>query len=125
MPAHILLAAREAEREIIHSILQCDRYRITVASSIESALSALESEDYQVALIDEDFVAAGEGWTLARTIRQQFSAGFVILMLVRGSHSQYAGSERGEFLYKVNWIMPYPVSEEEILHNIERYLKVT
>jgi DNA-binding response OmpR family regulator len=121
MPAHILLAVRDDEREIIHSILRQKTHQITVASSIESALSALESEIHQLALIDEDFLAAGEGRTLAEDIRHRFGPSLVILMLVRGSYRDYFDS--GDLWSTVDWIMHYPVSDEEILGNIERYLR--
>jgi DNA-binding NtrC family response regulator len=121
MQAHILIAVREAERDTIYSILQRKMYQAIVTSSIKSALSALESKVYRLALIDEDFVSAGEGWTLAKLIRQRFGPNLVMLMLVRGSYRDYFDSE--EFLSKVDWIMHYPISEEEILGNVERYLQ--
>ena len=121
MPAHILLATCENEREIIHSILQRKKYQITVASSIQGALSALESEFFQLTLIDEDFESAGEGWALAKTIRRRFSLSLVILMLVWGSYRQYFDSPH--FLSIADWIMHFPVSEEEILGNVERFLR--
>jgi hypothetical protein len=88
------------------------------AASLDEAKAQLAEKRLQIAIVDEDFDGPGVGWVLAEYIREHVLVRVKVIVLVRQHPHQYFGSE--EFAGKFDWIMGFPISEEQLLHELNR-----
>ena len=114
----VLLAARPKEREIFHSVIQEGGHEVVVVDSLSRAHSCLDETQFQIAVIDEDFDGPNTGWKLAESIRRCLTSDLKIIVLTRGDYHEYFESK--EFEGKFNWVMGFPISPEQLLHELNR-----
>jgi DNA-binding NtrC family response regulator len=123
MPKTILLAARPQEREILRSVIQKSTHMLIITGSLGEVIAHLSEMQIQIAVIDEDFDGLGTGWMLAESIRRHLASSVKIIMLVRGRPHKYYKSK--EFEGKFDWVMSFPISDEQLLHELERNELIT
>jgi len=114
----ILLAARPREREILRSVIQEGGHEVVVVDSLDKAHSHLNETQFQIAVIDEDFDGPNTGWKLAEGIRRHVTSDLKIIVLTRGDYHKYFESK--EFEGKFDWVMGFPISSEQLLHELTR-----
>jgi DNA-binding response OmpR family regulator len=114
----VLLAARPEETETFRSIIQEGGHKLVVADSLSDAQSYLDETQFQIAVIDEDFDGPSTGWKLAERIRRCLTPDLKIIVLTRGDHNKYFESKY--FEGKFDWVMGFPISAEQLLHELNR-----
>ena len=114
----VLLAVQPQDREILRSVLQEGSHKVVIIDSLGKAHSYLNETQFQVAVIDEDFNGANTGWELAESIRKHPTSDLKIIVLTRGDYHKYFESK--EFEGKFDWVMDFPISPEQLLHELTR-----
>jgi len=113
----VLIATRSDDVSLWQTMFQGKDFDLLIATSLSD--SSLAQEDFQTALIEEDFDGAKTGWILAKSIRKQKETQVRIVILTHGSN--YHDYFRNEDLVGCyDWILNMPVSADEIYHEINR-----
>lgn len=118
MTKTVLLAARPTKREIFCSVIQEGGYEVVVVDSLDKAHFHLDETQFQIAVIDEDFAGPNTGWKLAESIQRCITSDLKIIVLTRGEYHEYF--ENKEFEGKFDWVMGFPISPEQLLHELNR-----
>ena len=118
MAKTVLLATRPEEAEIFRSVIQEESQELVVVDSLSKVKSHLDEMQFQIAVIDEDFDGPSTGWKLAEGIRKCLTSDVKIIVLVRGDYHEYFESK--EFEGKFDWVMGFPISPEQLLHELNR-----
>lgn len=118
MAKTVLLAAQPEEAEVFCAVIQEDNHQLIVVDSLSEAKSHLDEMRFQIAVIDEDFDGPGTGWGLAESVRKYLASDVKIIVLVRGEYHEYF--ESTEFEGKFDWVMGFPISPEQLLHELNR-----
>jgi len=106
----ILLAAREQEKSKIIFVLQ----KTEVLVEIVDTLSDFEkiTDNFELALVDEDFGSLQTGWQLALKIRNKRPSARIV-MIVRSNPKQ-------EYLPLYDVTLSLPISEDELIGEVNR-----
>ncbi|SRR3989304_114780 len=123
MAPNILLASQHQKKEALQSIVTKKASGLTVVDSMVKAEKAIVETQFQIAVIDENFDGLETGWLLAKKIKKYFDPDVKVIMLVEKSHRNYFDSGRNEFRENVDWVMVFPISEEQLLHELDRRSK--
>jgi two-component SAPR family response regulator len=116
MNLKVLIATRVNDVSSWRTMLGEKDLELVIATSLSDSLLM---QDFQVALIEEDFDGAKTGWTLAQNIRNQ--KGPQVRIVILTSSDNYHDYFRNEDLIKYyDWILNMPASADEIYHEIYR-----
>ena len=118
MAKKVLLAVRPQEADAFYSLIQRSSHAAISTSSLTGARTWLGKMLFHIAVVDEDFDGPGTGWILAKHIRQQLPPDVKIVMLVRSCPQEYF--ENKELAGRFDWIMAFPISGEQLLHELDR-----
>lgn len=118
MTKMVLLAARSKEKRVFRSVIQEGGHEVVIVDSLSKAHSCLNDKIFQIAVIDEDFAGPSTGWKLAGSIQRCRTSNIKIIVLVRGDYNKYFESKK--FKGKFNWVMGFPISPEQLLHELNR-----
>jgi len=119
----ILIASpSRSEREMMASILSEAGHITDVIPSIEEAMRVEDSGKYDLAIIDADFGAQGQGWLLAKQLRHShWGKNLGIIILTRSSPMGFMHDTEYRDLY--DQVLFFPVGVEELLANVERVMR--
>jgi hypothetical protein len=115
----VLLAARSQVRDELLSIIE-NRCHVISPQTLEEAETCLLPSRFSVALSDEDAYVTDIGWLLAHKIREQLGTPTKIVMLTNKPYNAYFKPSTTSLRENVDWILVFPISEEQILHEVER-----
>lgn len=119
MTRRILIASTvQPENKLMASVLRKAQFLVDVVESIEQAVS--RCGQYNLIIIDADFVSPGGGWLLAKQLRSSFYAKKLwIIILIRTSSYEFV-RDFSDFYDQVLFL---PISHEELIGNVERVME--
>lgn len=121
MTLRILIASPSSlDREAMISVLNKAGYSADLVTSPEEAMGIKDGAEYDLVVIDADFVSQGQGWLLAKRLRH-WDKDLGIIMLTRLS-SPMSFIHDLEYRDIYDQVLKYPIAVEELLGNIERVI---
>ncbi len=105
----------------IAKALRIADYDITVIHSAEKAKTVIVRK-FDLIILDTDFAISGEGWILAKMLREMPDGADVgVIMLAKSS--SYRFIKDPEYANVYDYVLSYPVSHEELIESINRAAK--
>lgn len=117
MSKTVLLAVRPEFRETLRLWIQ-KAHEPLVFNSLNEAIARISETRFQIAVIDEDFDGTGSGWLLTEMVRKHRIPDAKIIVL--GSEHLQEYYENKKYKGKFDWIMRLPVSDEQLLSELDR-----